>query len=75
MKLKNIRDLAPVLNAVINFLSGNLLTKYVMSYGLSKWPCQGCREIIKCDFIVIQINMVCWHLDLWGFIGCFYTLL
>ena len=26
-----------------------------MSYGLSKWMCQGCRELIKCDFIKIQM--------------------
>lgn len=29
--------------------------RYVMSYGLSKWSCQDCRELIKCDFIKIQI--------------------
>jgi len=28
---------------------------YVMSYGLSKWSCQNCRELIKCDFIKIQM--------------------
>lgn len=29
--------------------------RYVMSYGLSKWPCKGCHKLIKCDFIKIQI--------------------
>lgn len=29
--------------------------QYVMSYGLSKWSCQRCRELIKCDFIKLQI--------------------
>lgn len=29
--------------------------RYVMSYGLSKWHCHGCRELIKCDYIKIQI--------------------
>lgn len=28
---------------------------FIMSYGLSKWPCHGCREIIKCNFMVIQM--------------------
>jgi hypothetical protein len=28
--------------------------RYLMSFGLSKWPCYGCRQIIKCDFIKIN---------------------
>ncbi|MCG8332190.1 MAG: hypothetical protein MI974_31180 [Chitinophagales bacterium] len=28
--------------------------RYVMSYGLSKWPCHSCGELIKCDFIKLQ---------------------
>lgn len=28
---------------------------YVMSYGLSEWSCQDCGELIKCDFIKLQI--------------------
>jgi hypothetical protein len=31
------------------------VSRYIMSYGLSKWACQGCRELIKCDFIKLQI--------------------
>ncbi|MCF8243634.1 MAG: hypothetical protein K9J37_04470 [Saprospiraceae bacterium] len=34
---------------------GVFVRRYVMSYGLSTWPCQGCRESIKCDFIKLQI--------------------
>ena len=26
-----------------------------MAFGLSKWSCRGCGELIKCDFIKIQI--------------------
>lgn len=26
----------------------------VMSYGLSKWHCQACRELIKCDLVKVQ---------------------
>lgn len=37
------------------FPFGAFVIRYVMSYGLSKWSCQGCRELIKCDFIKIQI--------------------
>ncbi len=29
--------------------------RYIMAYGLSKRACQGCGELIKCDFITIQI--------------------
>ena len=25
-----------------------------MSFGLSKWKCHACREVIKCDFIKLQ---------------------
>jgi len=28
---------------------------YVMGYGLSKWACHGCGEVIKCDFVRVQI--------------------
>jgi predicted RNA-binding Zn-ribbon protein involved in translation (DUF1610 family) len=28
---------------------------YVMGYGLSKWNCHSCGELIKCDFIRVQI--------------------
>lgn len=37
------------------FPFGEFVSRYVMSYGLSKWTCQGCGELIKCDFIKIQI--------------------
>lgn len=32
--------------------------RFVMSYGLSKWSCQGCRELIKCESIKIQIMLL-----------------
>jgi len=37
------------------FPFGKFVRRFVMSYGLSKWSCQGCRELIKCDFIKIQM--------------------
>ena len=36
----------------------------VMSYGLSKWSCQGCNEVIKCDLIKLQLF---WFLGLLPF--------
>ncbi|MCR9288612.1 MAG: hypothetical protein NXI23_14650 [Bacteroidetes bacterium] len=30
--------------------------RYIMAYGLSKWSCQGCGELIKCNFITVQIT-------------------
>lgn len=37
------------------FPFGKFVRQYVMSYGgLSKWSCQGCGELIKCDFNKIQ---------------------
>ena len=44
------------------FPCGEFVKRYVMSYGLSKWSCQGCRASIKCDFINIQIM---WLVGLW----------
>ncbi len=29
--------------------------RFVMSKGLSEWHCQSCGELIKCDYILIQI--------------------
>ena len=37
------------------FPFGDFVRRYVMSYGLSKWSCQGCHKLIKCDFIKVQI--------------------
>lgn len=38
------------------FPFGQFVRQYVMSYGgLSKWACQGCRELIKCDFVKVQV--------------------
>ena len=37
------------------FPFGKFVKIFIMSYGLSKWPCHGCRELLKSDFIVIQI--------------------
>lgn len=36
------------------FPFGKFVSRYVMSYGLSKWPCHGCGETIECDFIKLQ---------------------
>ena len=40
------------------FPFGEFVKRFVMSYGLSKWSCQGCRELIKCDSINIQIMLL-----------------
>ena len=37
------------------FPFGEFIVRYIMAYGLSKWHCQGCRKLIKCDSISIQI--------------------
>jgi len=37
------------------FPFGEFVRRFVLSYGLSKWSCRSCREIIKCDFMKIQI--------------------
>lgn len=37
------------------FPFGEFVRRYMMAIGLSKWSCQGCRKLIKCDFIKIQI--------------------
>lgn len=37
------------------FPFGDFVRRFVMSFGLSKWPCQGCRKLIKCDFIKVQM--------------------
>ena len=37
------------------FPFGPFVRRYVMSYGLSKWSCQSCGELIKCDFIKVQV--------------------
>ncbi len=29
--------------------------RYIMAFGLSKWSCRGCGEVIKCGFIKLQI--------------------
>ena len=29
--------------------------KYIVSYGLSRFMCRNCREVLKCDYIKIQI--------------------
>ena len=31
------------------------VSRYLRSYGLSKWLCQNCREPLECDFIKIQV--------------------
>lgn len=53
------------------FPLGDFVRRYVMSYGLSKWHCQGCRELIQCDFIKIQFF---WLLGLIPFSGLFGVL-
>ena len=37
------------------FPVGEFVKRFVMGFGLSKWRCQGCRVLIKCDFIKIQM--------------------
>ncbi len=37
------------------FPFGVFVRRYVASYGLSKWPCHGCGELIKCDYIKFQV--------------------
>ena len=34
---------------------GEFVRRYVLSYGLSKWPCQGCRVLLTCDYSKIQM--------------------
>ncbi|MEM8524869.1 MAG: hypothetical protein AAGG68_09505 [Bacteroidota bacterium] len=40
------------------------VSRYVMSYGLSKWRCQSCGTLMKCDFI--KLNFL-WLLGLLPF--------
>lgn len=54
------------------FPLGKFVRRYVMSYGLSKWPCYGCHEVIKCDFIKIQFY---WLLGLLPFSFLFSVLI
>ena len=37
------------------FPFGKFVRRYVMGYGLSKWSCPKCHEVVKCDFIKIQM--------------------
>ncbi len=46
--------------------------RYLMSYGLSKWTCQKCGQLIKCDFIKIQMI---WLVGLLFSGGLFYILM
>jgi len=37
------------------FPFAKFVSRYLMSYGLSKWSCQGCQTLLKCDFMKIQM--------------------
>ncbi|MEO0726283.1 MAG: hypothetical protein AAFZ63_17200, partial [Bacteroidota bacterium] len=41
-------------NCGYQFPFGKFVRRYVVSFGLSKWKCHACREVIKCDFIKLQ---------------------
>jgi len=29
--------------------------RYILSYGMSEWACHSCGEMIKCDFVKLQM--------------------
>jgi len=53
------------------FPFGAFVTRYLMSYGLSKWSCHGCGELIKCDFIKIQMMWLVGLVIFGGLFGVF----
>jgi len=53
------------------FPFGLFVRRFIMSYGLSNWPCHNCHELLKCDFIKVYFY---WLLGLLPF-GFLFSLL
>jgi ribosomal protein S27AE len=51
------------------FPLGVFMVRFVMSFGLSRWACQGCGTLLKCDFVKIQSIWFVGMLLIWGLGG------